>query len=399
MLIIHVLIGFSTICWFSIYTENAYALDFPKSESIQENLAGNKSFEKELYSSESIDYLKILNCHNLSQTLNLSNSSLVSTPRLSVSNNNVFVVWEEGKGGTSNIVYRHSNDSGITFGPATSISSNEKEIKKNSHDDNIKVEDISSSYDSASQPDITSTAENVYIVWKSLQSGIQLKHSNDSGITFGPPTTLTNDTSVSDLKLAASGDNVYIVWKDIVSGNPTIFYKKSMGNAQDFGPVLKLTEINHTGYGPDIQVAGQNESVFTVWNSADNGIGFAFSNNGGSTFENIGNMSAPSVSISDLKLAASGDNVYIVWKQEGDFVFIKFYKSSPYYGKPISFNDLVGNRLNLWGSNSINVGAYNEILYSVWIQPHYVKSEADISYNEIFYAKLNTNFMTSDCYQ
>jgi hypothetical protein len=232
-----------------------------------------------------------------------------------------------------------------------------------------------------------------------LQSGIQLKHSNDSGITFGPATTLTNDTSVSDLKLAASGDKVYIVWKDIVNGNPTIFYKKSTVNAQNFAPVLKLNEVNNTGYGPDIQVAGQNESVYAVWNSADNGIGFAFSNDGGSTFENIGNMNvATGVSISDLKLAASGDNVYIVWKQ-GEFVFMKFYKSSPYYEEPIGFNNLFGNRLNLWGSNSIDVGAYNEILHSVWIQPLYVKSEGDMSYNEIFYAKLNTNFMTSDCYQ
>jgi hypothetical protein len=273
-------------------------------------------------------------------------SSLVSTPRLSASNNNVYVVWEEGKGGKSNIVYRHSNDSGTTFGPATSISSMEENESNNVYGNstfNIKVEDLntSSNSDSAIQPDITSTAEDVYIVWKSLQSGIQLKHSNDSGTTFGPATTLTNDTGVSDLKLAASGDNVYIVWKDIVEGNPTIFYKKSSDNSKKFDPVLKLTKSNNTGYGPDIRVAGQDESVYVVWNSADNGIGFAFSRDG-VAFDSFYFNQTLEASVSDLKLAASGDNVYIVWKQEGTFVFTKFNPTNTSFTELTDFKNHVG---------------------------------------------------------
>ena len=138
-------------------------------------------------------------CLGFSEFVNLSNTSLVSSPRLSASGQNVFVVWEEGKGGKSNIIYKHSNDSGATFGPAVSISS-----------DSIK----GIIANDAIQPDVSSFANNVYVVWKSQQSGIQLKHSNDSGTTFGPPITLTNNnTNISDLKLAASEDNVYVVWK------------------------------------------------------------------------------------------------------------------------------------------------------------------------------------------
>ena len=70
-----------------------------------------------------------------------------------------------------------------TFGPAISISS----------DSNVVVV-----ANDAMQPDISSFADNVYVVWKSQQSGIQLKHSNDNGTTFGPAITLTNNNNDED---------------------------------------------------------------------------------------------------------------------------------------------------------------------------------------------------------
>jgi len=376
-------------------TEDIYAVNYYEFEPLQFDVALDESLQKGLPSSERTDDLKVKECLDVNQTLNLSYSSFVSTPSISVSNNNVFVVWEEGKGGKSSIVYRHSNDSGITFGPATSISSDDDDVQNNSSNINIKDEDIKR--DSAIQPDITSTAENVYIVWKSLQSGIQLKHSNDSGITFGPATTLTNDTSVSDLKLAASGDNVYIVWKDIVNGNPTIFFKKSPVNAKVFDPVLKLTGVDMTGYGPDIQVAGQNKSIFAVWNSADNGIGFAFSKDGGVDFESVDSIQTQEAGVSDLKLAVSGEDVYLVWKQEGTFMISKFHTNESSFTKPLDIKNIAGKNINLWGSNSIDIGADGSNLYSVWVHPVYIHSEPDSSYHAIYYSGFNTNLFEDRC--
>ena len=180
----------------------------------------------------------------------------------------MFVVWEEGKGGKSNIIYKHSNDSGTTFGPAISISS----------DSNV----VGVAND-AIQPDISSFANNVYVVWKSQQSGIQLKHSNDNGTTFGPAITLTKTqqqrktTHISDLKLAASEDNVYVVWKSQQSG---IQLKHSNDNGTTFGPAITLTKNNtrrqHTV--SDLKLAASEDNVYVVWKSQQSGIQLKHSN-------------------------------------------------------------------------------------------------------------------------
>lgn len=119
----------------SIHSDNTSAFGYPKTQSVLNKVSGNNSsLPRVLFTSESTENQNILKCLDLSKSLDLSNISLVSTPRLSASNNNVYVVWEEGKGGKSSIVYRHSNNSGTTFGPATSISSTEENESNNGYD-------------------------------------------------------------------------------------------------------------------------------------------------------------------------------------------------------------------------------------------------------------------------
>ncbi|HYF99253.1 MAG TPA: sialidase family protein, partial [Candidatus Saccharimonadales bacterium] len=245
-------------------------------------------------------------CSNFTEVHNLSNSSVVSTPRISASGNNVFIVWEEGKGGKSNIVYRHSNDSGLTFGPSVFINANNGDENANSSNGSdsgaVTVNSFSiESRDNAIQPDISSSANNVYIVWKSLNSGIQLKHSNDSGLTFGAAITLSNDTSISDLRLAVpspnsdsnsnsnnnnDNNNVYIVWKNSSIIDNNIYFQKFSGNLQTLGHKILLT--NNIGLPvsmPSISASGNN--VFIVWEEGKGGksnIVYRHSNDSGLTF-------------------------------------------------------------------------------------------------------------------
>jgi hypothetical protein len=246
----------------------------------------------------------------------------------------------------------------------------------------------------AIQPDISSFANDVYIVWKSQQSGIQLKHSNDSGTTFGPAITLANNTNISDLKLAASEDNVYIVWKDVVKGNPAIFFKKSLNNAQDFEPVVRITQEDKGGYGPELQI-DSSDRIYLAWNSAENGINFSHSADGGSKFSNI-QILTNNTNISDLKLAASEDNVYVVWKSDG-FSFLKFSSNQTIFDNRVEFDRFIGKDINLWGSNSIDSAAIGDRLYSVWIQPVHLSSEIDSQYFDIYYSGFDTTALPQPC--
>ncbi len=363
----------------------------------------------------------------------------VSAPSISASGENVFVVWEEGKGGKSNIIYKHSNDSGTTFGPAISISSDSNVVgvandaiqpdissfannvyvvwksqqsgiqlkhsndngttfgpaitltNNNNDEDNTQVSDLK----------LAASEDNVYVVWKSQQSGIQLKHSNDNGTTFGPAITLTNNnndednTQVSDLKLAASEDNVYVVWKDVIRGNPAIFFKKSPNHAQDFEPVVRISKENMSGYGPEIHIDSNNGFIYIIWNSAENGIVFSISTDGGLNFKS-NNILTNNTQVSDLKLAASEDNVYIVWKSD-EFSFQKFYRDQASFDNQVEFNRFTKKDINLWGSNNIDSVAIGDRLLSVWIQPVHLPSEIDSQYFDIYYAGFNTNLLSKSC--
>ena len=232
------------------------------------------------------------------KSVNLSNSSLVSSPRLSVSEENVFVVWEEGKGGKSNIAYRYSNDSGTTFGPAISISSSDTNVMGVAND--------------AMQPDIASFGDNVYVVWKSQQSGIQLKHSNDSGTTFGPAITITkNNTNVSELKLAASEDNVYVVWKSQQSG---IQLKHSNDSGTTFGPAITITK-NNTNVS-ELKLAASEDNVYVVWKSQQSGIQLKHSNDSRLSFDSYILRNNDNYSlVSSPRISASEENVFVVWEE------------------------------------------------------------------------------------
>ncbi|HYF98694.1 MAG TPA: sialidase family protein, partial [Candidatus Saccharimonadales bacterium] len=321
-----------------------------------------------------------------------SRDYLVSTPRISASGNNVFIVWEEGKGGKSNIVYRHSNDSGLTFGPLLML--------------NHQIGLNSILY----QPEIDSYSANNFIIKiNSIEKGVLIYNSNDSGLTFGAAITLSNDTSISDLRLAALGDNnVYIVWQDMIEGNPTIFFKKSVTNALSFNEVLRLSGENSSGYSPQIQI-DQDNFIHIVWNSANNGVFYLNSKNEGTTFSQIQKINANNSSVSELRLAVPGpadvfkndngndsDNVFLVWKH-GEYYFLNINENQLPNNAPVNFQRILDKPINLWGANGIDIGANSANLYSVWLQPFYVQTEADSPYHDIYYAGFNTNLLTSNC--
>ena len=154
-----------------------------------------------------------------------NNTGLNGFPQIAVSGNNVFVVWHDA---THGIFFTRSTDNGGTFGNPVILYK-------------VKNEGIGSK---VFGPRITTypRSDNVYVVWhsgdikqharvKALISDAQYIRSTDNGATFGNVVNLSNYSGSSvNPQIAVSQNNVYAVWTNNVTGNEDIFFKKDVSN-------------------------------------------------------------------------------------------------------------------------------------------------------------------------
>ena len=154
-----------------------------------------------------------------------NNTGFNGFPQIAVSGNNVFVVWHDA---THGIFFTRSTDNGGTFGNPVILYK-------------VKNEGIGSK---VFGPRITAypRSDNVYVVWhsgdikqharvKALISDAQYIRSTDNGATFGNVVNLSNYSGSSvNPQIAVSQNNVYAVWTNNVTGNEDIFFKKDVSN-------------------------------------------------------------------------------------------------------------------------------------------------------------------------
>jgi hypothetical protein len=235
---------------------------------------------------------------------NLSNNPGNSTDsRISVFQNNVYLVWVDDTTGNKDIYFKRSVDNGTTFGSTENLSNN----PGNSTDSRIGVSE-----------------NNVYLVWTDDTTGngdIYFKRSVDNGTTFGETENLSaNNTSPSSgAQISAIGNNVYVVWQDMVSGNNEIYYRHSNNTGERFRGVSELSKTlsvdGESALYPQISAIGNN--VYVVWQdkvSGSNEIFLRESNDGGNKFSGIKNLSRNNTGDSITpRIASSGNSVFVVW--------------------------------------------------------------------------------------
>lgn len=178
----------------------------------------------------------------------------------------------------------------------------------------------------------------VHVVWedRSLMTS-DIKYKRD-GAGFDPTTlNLSNDEGVSERSaIAVFGQNVYVVWMDIAP-SPTfdqeIFYKKSTDGGATFSPTENISNDPGLSQFPAIAVSGQN--VYIVWEngpgidqSGSREIFYKRSTNGGDTFESTQNISNNDGTSRRPEIAASGNNVYVVWEDTSPGNRDIFYRQS-----------------------------------------------------------------------
>jgi hypothetical protein len=179
-------------------------------------------------------------------------------------------------------------------------------------------------------PQIATSGENVYVVWRDDTTGfgdIYLKSSDNAGANYSYTKTVGKTKGPSMMpQIATSGENVYVVWRDDTTGNGDIYFRGSMFAGSDFNKTQKLSIAPSVSSDPKIAASGNNVNVLWREDVAGKGVlNYRVSNDGGFDFSRTQALSGVGMNSSQAQMKASGENVYVVWRDDttgnGDIYF------------------------------------------------------------------------------
>jgi hypothetical protein len=149
--------------------------------------------------------------------------------------------------------------------------------------------------------------------------------------TWGTDVRLTNSAGQSLYPMVAvSGSIVHVAWQDHRDGYDQVYYKRSLDNGATWGPDVRLTTSTWSAQRPAIAVSGSTVNI--VW--SDNRITsiwqiyYMRSLDNGATWGAETPLTATATPNFAPRVAASGNNVYLVWQgQPTGWPLIYFVKS------------------------------------------------------------------------
>jgi hypothetical protein len=200
------------------------------------------------------------------------NAIFTSSPKVSTSNNNVYVVWDvtynEGKKGNKSegIFFTKTSDDGTTFKNVSKLNGSnefgEAQVVADFNEvyiawagsvynpgQNVKRVFLTASYnngDSFEQPilinkglrdsanvEFAKTEDRLDAVWQARVMGNgEIFHKSSltlDPLMFGSATNLSNTEGLSECpSIALSGNSTYVVWEDNTYGNHEIYFKKGV---------------------------------------------------------------------------------------------------------------------------------------------------------------------------
>jgi hypothetical protein len=174
---------------------------------------------------------------------------------------------------------------------------------------------ISNNIGHSEEPQIMKYGNNINVMWVDDSSGsrdIYFKKSSDNGCTFSRTIDLGIEKGGSlDPKMAVWKNNIYVIWEHTPGNNGAVFFTRSTDNGSSFDEVRNLG--NNTGFNGFPQIAASGNNVYVVWHDATKGVLFTRSTDNGSSFDEIRNLGNNTGFNGFPQIAASGNSVYVVW--------------------------------------------------------------------------------------
>ena len=343
----------------------------------------------------------------ITQDLSASTDSS-SCPKITVSDSNLYIVWNEGSdSGTYDVYFRKSSDAGENFGPIKNLSHNDGDSSGPNiaalgmrvyvvwNDDTLPPENfltfftrspdtgtsfgpvknlIKAPIEEAHDAQVAVSGHTVYVIWTGHgdhgdRNQVYMRISNDGGNNFGSTKNLSNDNFNSGRpSLKASGNNLYIVWQsDQQVGNGEILFRKSTNKGSTFGSPINIS--NNPSHSLDPIITNNGDTVYIVWidgSDSNSDILFRRSINKGTNFDPLKNLSNNPGTSSEPFLTKDGNNVQVSWQDTffgNDEILIR---SSTDLGK--NFNPTVDVSKSMSKSLLPKAAGANGIVYLTWIE-------------------------------
>jgi hypothetical protein len=290
---------------------------------------------------------------------NLSNSPGNSTdPKITVFENNIYVVWSDATTGNGDIYFKRSGDNGTTFSETQNLSRNNT--------------------GSSSDPHVSVIDKNVYVVWTDGTSGqneIYLRNSNDTGDTFRGVRELSKTRSVDGEdalfpQMSAVGKNIYVVWQDMVSGNNEIFLRDSDDAGNKFKGIKNLSK-NNTGDSISPHIVASGTNVFVAWTDfepSQSEIFLRASTDSADTFGGIKNVSWSNGASYDPEMAVGGNSsLYVLWEDTSftEFTFDLILRASRDMANTFEEKVNLGRYIGEMADYG-NIAAYGNSVFVTW---------------------------------
>lgn len=341
----------------------------------QESITTNsKETNYEIYLKKSEDQ-----GNTFSKPINLSNNSGFSEhPQIAVSKNGIFIIWADNtSSNNTEIMFTKSLDNGTTFGEVKNLSND----SKNSNNPEISVSDenVYVVWQDIDQTYSHSNKEN--LIDKETSSNIMFIGSMDNGNTFNDQIELTNNTYDSYPKVNSYQNYVYVVWnsedksssKD--SEDSGLFFIRSSDNGESFQNTIRLVYNN---FG-ESQISVLGNKVVIVWGGLHskniNDIYFVKSDDNGDTFTDPyiipqkvtkpkdNNYSDKINNPSNVEMA-NNDHSYTVWQdlisEKNQDIFIANIKNDR------ESNNIINLSNNTGISECPSIAISKNYMYIVW---------------------------------
>jgi hypothetical protein len=247
-------------------------------------------------------------------------SAYSASPRLAGdADGRVVVVWEDSRGGASDIYANVSSDHGREFGSDVRLDTGDEEGENDSF-----------------LPSIAMAGDNVYVVWHDVRNGenrdVFLSASNDGGESWSEePARADSDAAGQSDSLnpvvAAVDDRAHVVWQDARSGGYDIYHRVSRDGGASWDAEEKRMDTDAGGESQSYEpvVLARGETVLVGWqdrradaeNVGFNDLYYNFSQNGGTNWNGedlrINSNALGSAYAVDLSLALNGGEFIAVW--------------------------------------------------------------------------------------
>src|SRR5215211_3599597 len=110
---------------------------------------------------------------------------------------------------------------------------------------------------------------DIFAIDEMDEKNLSLNNSFNNGNTFSKPINLSNNTGFSEHpQIAVTKNGIYIVWADNTNSNNTeIMFTKSEDNGTTFSKVINLSKNSKNSN--NVEISAFDENVYVVWQDID----------------------------------------------------------------------------------------------------------------------------------